>query len=220
MLSFTEENYLKAIYLVNDIEFSAGTNEIAHQLSVAPATANNMLKKLHAKELLVHERYGKNTLTDEGKKVALRVLRKHRLWETFLFQKLNFNWAEVHDVAEQLEHIVSSKLVDELDKLLGFPKTDPHGDAIPDKDGNIDMHTYHRLSNEPIGSICTIKGVIDSSKIFLEYLSSMDLAIDSKIKILSRNEFDGLTTFEVNQLRHTGSRQFAENVLVEVAEEG
>lgn len=214
MLSYTEENYLKAIYLINDIELSAGTNEIAHQLAVAPATANNMLKKLHAKDLLVHERYGKNTLTAEGKKVALRVLRKHRLWETFLFQKLNFNWAEVHEVAEQLEHIVSQKLIDELDKLLGFPKTDPHGDAIPDKDGNIDRYSYQQLSNSPVGTHCIMKGVIDSSKVFLEYLSSMDLALESKIKIISRNEFDGLTTFEVNGKEHTGSRQFAENVLV------
>lgn len=138
VLSYTEENYLKGIFKLT-IEMAdkteAGTNEIASHLGIKPASANDMLKKLKEKKLIKYERYGKSSLTKEGKKLAIEIVRKHRLWESFLFEKLAFNWDEVHEVAEQLEHIQSKKLIDKLDQFLNYPSTDPHGDPIPNAKG-------------------------------------------------------------------------------------
>ncbi len=138
VLSYTEENYLKGIFKLT-IEMAdkteAGTNEIANHLGIKPASANDMLKKLKDKKLIQYERYGKSSLTKEGKKLAIEIVRKHRLWESFLFEKLAFNWDEVHEVAEQLEHIQSKKLIDKLDQFLNYPSTDPHGDPIPNAKG-------------------------------------------------------------------------------------
>ncbi len=138
VLSYTEENYLKGIFKLT-IEMAdkteAGTNEIASHLGIKPASANDMLKKLKEKKLIKYERYGKSSLTKEGKKLAIEIVRKHRLWESFLYEKLAFNWDEVHEVAEQLEHIQSKKLIDKLDQFLNYPSTDPHGDLIPNAKG-------------------------------------------------------------------------------------
>lgn len=137
-LSYTEENYLKGLFKLT-IELGdkeeAGTNEIAAHLGVKPASVNDMLKKLKDKKLIQYERYGKSSLTKEGKKRAIEIVRKHRLWETFLHEKLAFNWDEVHEVAEQLEHIQSKKLIDKLDQFLEYPSIDPHGDPIPNAKG-------------------------------------------------------------------------------------
>jgi DtxR family transcriptional regulator, Mn-dependent transcriptional regulator len=133
-MTLVEENYIKALFHIsydNDKFRVVGTNELAHHLGVKPATANNMLKKLKEKKYLSYEKYGKISLTSTGKKSALLLVRKHRLWETFLYEKLDFTWDEVHEVAEELEHINSEKLIEKLDKLLNFPKFDPHGDPIP-----------------------------------------------------------------------------------------
>jgi DtxR family Mn-dependent transcriptional regulator len=138
VLSYTEENYLKGIFKLTielDDKAEAGTNEIANHLGIKPASANDMLKKLKDKKLIQYERYGKSSLTKEGKKLAIEIVRKHRLWESFLFEKLAFNWDEVHEVAEQLEHIQSKKLIDKLDQFLNYPSTDPHGDPIPNAKG-------------------------------------------------------------------------------------
>jgi len=138
VLSYTEENYLKGIFKLTievDDKSEAGTNEIANHLGIKPASANDMLKKLKDKKLIQYERYGKSSLTKEGKKLAIEIVRKHRLWESFLFEKLAFNWDEVHEVAEQLEHIQSKKLIDKLDQFLNYPSTDPHGDPIPNAKG-------------------------------------------------------------------------------------
>ncbi len=138
VLSYTEENYLKGIFKLTiemDDKEEAGTNEIANHLGIKPASANDMLKKLKDKKLIQYERYGKSSLTKEGKKLAIEIVRKHRLWESFLFEKLAFNWDEVHEVAEQLEHIQSKKLIDKLDQFLNYPSTDPHGDPIPNAKG-------------------------------------------------------------------------------------
>ncbi len=135
-LSKYEEDYLKALFhLTVERGTTAGTNELADYLGVSPASVNGMLKKLKAKTLVKHEKYAKPSLTKQGKRVAIELIRKHRLWETFLYEKMNFTWDEVHEVAEQLEHIRSDKLIEELDKFLGFPRLDPHGDAIPDAKG-------------------------------------------------------------------------------------
>jgi DtxR family Mn-dependent transcriptional regulator len=140
MLSFTEENYLKALWhltMDNTHKGDAGTNELAAHLNVKPATSNDMLKKLKEKKLVDYKKYGKSSLTNKGKKLAIEVVRKHRLWETFLYEKLEFTWDEVHEVAEQLEHIQSQKLVDKLDKFLNYPYFDPHGDVIPNAKGEM-----------------------------------------------------------------------------------
>lgn len=139
--SFTEENYLKAIYhLSADESKQVNTNQIAAILNTKAASVTDMLKKLSGKNLIDYERYQGVGLTDTGKTIALKIIRKHRLWEYFLVEKLSFGWDEVHDLAEQLEHIPSSELTDRLDEFLGFPKYDPHGDPIPDQSGAINVH--------------------------------------------------------------------------------
>lgn len=140
MLTFTEENYLKILLKINLIEpkkHQINSSDVAIKLNVKPATVNDMLKKLREKKLINFEKYGKVTLTNRGRKCALKVLRKHRLWETFLHEKLNFSLDEIHEVAEQLEHIKSDKLIDKLDDFLGYPKYDPHGEGIPDSMGKL-----------------------------------------------------------------------------------
>ncbi len=169
MLSQTEENYLKALLKIafSNVNTEVGTNELATLLTVKPATVSDMLKKLKEKELVDYEKYGKITLTTEGRKNAIEVLRKHRLWETFLYEKFEFTWDEVHEVAEQLEHIQSAKLIDMLDKFLDYPEFDPHGDPIPNKKGEIKVHFKKTLSDVEVGNSCKMVAVKDNSSSFL-----------------------------------------------------
>ena len=136
-LTKSEEDYLKALFqlLIEDNSEKVGNNQLAEYLKVSPASTNNMIKKLKTKNYVVSEKYGKLELTDEGRAIAVRLIRKHRLWETFLYNYLNFSWDEVHEVAEQLEHIKSYKLIDELDRFMDFPEKDPHGELIPNAKG-------------------------------------------------------------------------------------
>lgn len=218
MLSFTEENYLKALLQLSidagKANYEAGTNELASRLGVKPATVNDMLKRLKEKKLIHYEKYGKITLAAEGKRKAVEILRKHRLWETFLYDKLDFNWDEVHEVAEQLEHIQSAKLVEKLDKYLGFPEYDPHGDPIPDKNGVI--KTLHKkvLADITPGVTCRMVAVKDSSAAFLKYLNHLGLGLQSKIKVVHVHEFDHSLQIEINKKEHTVSQLFAQNIFV------
>ncbi|HEY9007720.1 metal-dependent transcriptional regulator [Ohtaekwangia sp.] len=216
MLSLTEENYLKALLkLTLEKETKeAGTNELAQLLQVKPATANDMLKKLKEKSLVMYEKYGKISLTTEGRKRGIEVIRKHRLWETFLYEKLDFTWDEVHEVAEQLEHIQSAKLVDKLDKFLGFPKYDPHGDVIPNAKGEMIVLSKKTLLEEEIGHNCRMVGVKDNSSAFLQYVDKVGLRINNDIKILSRQSYDDLIDIEVNGKRSSVSPKFAENIII------
>src|SRR6476620_10944195 len=164
MLSFTEKNYLKASYRLSEGGTKAVlTNEIAESMTTKPASVTDMVKKLSLKNLLGYEKYYGVKITKQGKSEALMVIRKHRLWETFLVEKLNFSWDEVHDVAEQLEHIKSEKLINKLDEFLGVPTEDPHGDPIPDATGRINANEKQLLSelNENQSGICV--GVKDTS---------------------------------------------------------
>ena len=216
MLSFTEENYLKAlqkIVLESCIE-KVGTNELATALLLKPATVNNMLKKLKEKELVHYEKYGKINLTKTGRKKALDIIRKHRLWETFLYEKLEFNWDEVHEVAEQLEHIKSEKLVDKLDKLLEYPDFDPHGDPIPNKKGEVKVQVKKTLSDVAVGSSCKMVAVKDDSSSFLQYVIKVGLELNSEIVVVSKQEYDAITVIEVNGLESIVSQLFTENILV------
>ena len=216
MLSFTEENYLKALQKIvfySGIE-KVGTNELATALLVTPATVSNMLKKLKEKELVDYERYGKITLTKTGRKKALDIIRKHRLWETFLYEKLEFNWDEVHEVAEQLEHIQSEKLVDKLDKLLEYPDFDPHGDPIPNKKGEVKVRVNKTLADVAVGSSCKIVAVKDDSSSFLKYVAKVGLELNSEIVVVSKQEYDAITVIEVNGTESSVSQLFSENIFV------
>jgi len=217
MLSSTEENYLKALLkLTFESESNeAGTNELAGLLVLKPATVNDMLKKLKEKQLVEYEKYGKITLSPKGKKNALDIIRKHRLWETFLYEKFKFTWDEVHEVAEQLEHIQSVKLIDKLDEFLGYPEFDPHGEPIPDSEGEIKQSFTNNLADVSIGDSCIMVSVKDNSSSFLQYVDKVGLAINSQIRVVSKQEYDALMVIEVNGKTSTVSQKFAENIYVE-----
>lgn len=217
MLSIAEENYIKrllSLTLDNPDKEGVGTNELATSLQVKPSTANDMLKKLRQKELIDYEKYGKIHLTQEGQKIGMDILRKHRLWETFLYQKLDFTWDEVHEVAEQLEHIQSEKLVEKLDKFLGFPHFDPHGDPIPNKEGEIQLLVKRMLSDEEVGSRCKMVAVKDNSAVFLNYVMELGLGINNRIEIVSRQDFDESMEISINGKVARVSKKFAQNIYV------
>ena len=217
MLSQTEENYLKALFHLTAEtagKSEAGTNEIAGTLNVKPATANDMLKKLKEKKLIHYEKYGKVSLTTFGKKQAIEIIRKHRLWETFLYECLEFTWDEVHEVAEQLEHIHSVKLIEKLEKFLAYPEFDPHGDPIPNARGELKMQTRKTLSEVAVGKTCKLIAVKDNSASFLQYAVKVGLGLSSKIKVTARHEFDATIDIEVNEKTSSVSQKFAENVFV------
>lgn len=216
MLSFTEENYLKALLKITLDSGIAevGTNELASSLDVKPATANDMLKKLKDKKYVDYKKYGKINMTRQGKKIAIDILRKHRIWETFLFEKLDFSWDEVHEVAEQLEHIHSQKLIDKLDKFLDYPEFDPHGDPIPNKNGQLKVQFKKTLSEVEPGTSCKMVAVKDNSSTFLKYVVNVGLGLNNEISVLSKNEYDSISLIEVNGKKSSVSQKFAENIYV------
>lgn len=215
-LSYSEENYLKCIFKIgNESEIQeAGTNALAEYLAVKPASVNEMLKKLKEKKLVEYEKYGKIKLTKTGREHAIDIIRKHRLWETFLYEKLEFRWDEVHEIAEELEHINSKKLIDRLDKYLNFPEYDPHGDPIPNDKGVLKKQSKKTLSQIEVGETCKMVAVKDNSSSFLQYVLSLGLGINNKIKVISREDFDHQTTIEINDDQKIVSSKFAENIFV------
>ena len=216
MLSFTEENYLKAIYRLSGAgENPVLTNDLADSMKTKAASATDMVKKLASKKLISYQKYYGANLTSKGKTDALMVIRKHRLWETFLVQKLGFSWDEVHEVAEQLEHIQSKTLIEKLDTFLGFPKTDPHGHPIPDANGKIKEVKQVQLSEFPVRKKCVVRAVKNGSPSFLQYLSKIGIRIGVMLSINEKVEFDGSTEISIeNKKRIFISREAAENLLV------
>ena len=216
MLSFTEENYLKAIYRLSEGGLKAVlTNEIAESMSTKAASVTDMIKKLSNKKLISYEKYYGAKITNRGKSQALSVIRKHRLWETFLVEKLQFSWDEVHDVAEQLEHIQSPLLIEKLDEFLGYPTADPHGHPIPDKEGNVQSLKLVPLSESATSKKGVIRAVKDGSPAFLQYLSKIGIYIGAKIEIMDKIEFDSsLEVMIDNKSRVFISRDAAENLLI------
>jgi DtxR family transcriptional regulator, Mn-dependent transcriptional regulator len=216
MLSYTEENYLKTIYRLSEGGFKAVlTNEIAESMNTKAASVTDMIKKLSSKELVSYEPYYGVKITKLGKLGALRVIRKHRLWETFLVDKLHFNWDEVHEVAEQLEHIQSALLIEKLDEFLGFPTADPHGHPIPDKNGKIQSIRQIPLSESVPNKNAVVRSVKDGSPSFLQYLSKIGIYIGATIAILEKVEFDGSLEIVIdNKKKVFISRDAAENLLV------
>ena len=216
-LSQTEENYLKAIYKLHEQSAkSASTNAIADILSTSAASVTDMLKKLADKNLVHYQKYKGAKLTDTGKSTATSLVRKHRLWEVFLIEKLNFKWDEVHDIAEQLEHVQSDKLVDELDDFLDNPKYDPHGDPIPDKQGRFKLRQQVLLHQLEIGESGVLVGVREQNKLFLNHLDDLQLKIGSQIRINGINAYDEMLEIEVdNQRKEKISKKVSEKIFVQ-----
>jgi DtxR family Mn-dependent transcriptional regulator len=216
-MTFSEENYLKAIYHLSTFdEAEVSTNAIAEMMDTKASSVTDMLKKLAEKELVYYKKYQGTSLTEKGRLMAKMIVRKHRLWEVFLVEKLDFTWDEVHDVAEQLEHIRSEKLIDKLDDFLGHPTEDPHGDPIPD--GNGKMITVDKLllseAKENQEVICV--GVKDTSAEFLQYLDRQGIALGSKIKIVAIEPFDLSVIIKIDKKQVIVSDKTATNLYVKL----
>jgi len=216
MFSQSEENYLKAIYhLGSDSKKGISTNAIAKQLDTKASSVTDMIRKLSDKDLVVYKKYQGVTLTDFGKRTAVSIIRKHRLWEVFLVDNLNFSWDEVHEVAEQLEHIKSPKLINELDAFLGFPKQDPHGDPIPDEDGNLQVIEKSLLSEMKKGEEGVCVGVNDSSSKFLQFLDKQEIALGKQIKVIDIEPFDDSFLIQLNDKTLSISNKIANNLYIQ-----
>ena len=215
MFTLSEENYLKAIYhLESDSKKGISTNAIAKSLETKASSVTDMIKKLSEKEVVLYVKYQGVTLTEFGKKTAANIVRKHRLWEVFLVEKLNFSWDEVHDVAEQLEHIKSPKLINQLDALLGFPTHDPHGDPIPDKDGNVNTVDKILLSTFTKNESGVCVGVNDSSSEFLRFLDKKKITLGKKITVLEKEDFDDSLSIEIDGEKLSISKKIANNLYI------
>lgn len=215
MQSFTEENYLKIIYhLSNNNDQAVQTNAIAERMQTKAASVTDMMRKLAEKELVAYKKYQGVRLTDSGRSAAVNVVRKHRLWEVFLVEKLNFKWDEVHDIAEELEHINSAELVDRLDEFLAFPKNDPHGDPIPDKHGRFTNNTFVKLSKLKSGDQGIILGVSEHSSGFLKHLEKVGLTLGRQVSILDTIDFDGSVELLIENKKINISREVAKHILI------
>jgi DtxR family transcriptional regulator, Mn-dependent transcriptional regulator len=216
-MNFTvaEENYIKAIWHLQRYQTDVTTNLLANELQTRPASVTDMLKKLKTKKIVHYEKYQGFSLTADGKKIALGVIRRHRLWEFFLAEKLKFGWDEVHAVAEELEHVSSKKLIDKLDEYLGFPRVDPHGDPIPDNQGKIENPALLPLTDVQNNKLLEIAGVGNQSTELLELLKHKKLQIGTKLEIKKRFEFDNSLKIKIrNTPAFTISEQLAKNLLV------
>lgn len=216
MFSQSEENYLKAIFHLTTAEKNGiSTNAIAEKLATKPSSVTDMIRKLSDKKVVSYKKYYGVALTNSGRKIAANIVRKHRLWEVFLVEKLQFSWDEVHDVAEQLEHIHSPKLIQQLDLFLGFPTQDPHGDPIPDKDGNLKTIEKRLLSTLLKNESGVCIGVDDSSSEFLQFLDKRGITLGKQIKVLEKEAFDDSLTIEINQQKMTISKKIANNLYIQ-----
>ncbi|MEN1784274.1 MAG: metal-dependent transcriptional regulator [Bacteroidota bacterium] len=210
-----EENYIKTIFhLAKGGNQLIATNAIAMEMTTKPSSVTDMAKKLAEKGLVTHVRYQGISLTPLGRKTALTIVRKHRLWEVFLVAKLNFKWDEVHEVAEQLEHIKSEKLIDRLDAMLDFPKYDPHGDPIPTKNGAFQERDKQLLSELSVGSQGLCVGVKDTSSAFLQFLDKHHIALGQTLQVLEREDFDDSLSIQIGDRRLHISNQIASNLFV------
>lgn len=215
MLSQTEENYIKAIYhLTHGKEQSASTNALSESLKTKPASVSDMLKKLANKDLINYEKYRGVFLTQKGLKEALKIIRKHRLWEVFLVDKLNFAWDEVHDIAEQLEHIQSTVLTDKLDNYLGYPTNDPHGDPIPSAAGEISKHYQLTIKDLGLQVKAVVVGVKDSSASFLQYLNKIGISLGSELIVIEQIAYDQSLEIQIENNKQIISKEVAKNIYV------
>lgn len=216
MLSSAEENYLKAIfYLSENGHKNVSTNDLADAMKTRAASASDMIRKLSAKGFLDHEKYKGVFISESGRREALRIVRKQRLWEVFLVEKLHFQWDQVHDVAEQLEHVRSPLLTERLDEFLGHPKYDPHGDPIPDAQGEYSLKPKVQLSQLPVGATATLVAVNDTGTLFLKYLDKIGAYIGAEIELTDRVEYDGSVQITIDGKNPLFiSREAADNLMV------
>ncbi len=216
MHTLSEENYLKIIYFLERRDGEkASPTAIAETLGNSPASVVDMLKKLSDKKLIHYDKIRGARLTESGKKTALGIVRNHRLWEVFLHEKLGYSWEEVHPLAEQLEHVHDPVLADRLDKYLGFPQYDPHGDPIPGQDGKIARLPRTTLLEIGQGKKCRVVAVKDTSTAFLQYLRKLNIGIGTNVKVAEIIEFDGSLALLVNGEKTTVSKKFAQNIIVD-----
>lgn len=214
-MTTSEENYLKAIYhLTQVMPKGVNTNAIAASLDTKASSVTDMIKKLAEKELVTYQKYQGVNLTELGKLSAKMIIRKHRLWEVFLVEKLGFTWDEVHEVAEELEHIQSEKLINQLDQFLGFPRYDPHGDPIPNAKGEIQLENKWLLSEIEVGLKVTCIGVKDSSADFLKYLDKQKIALGTTLQLLEKESFDGTLKIGIGNQVLVISDKIANNLFV------
>jgi DtxR family Mn-dependent transcriptional regulator len=216
MHSLTEENYLKGLFHLADEEGAVGVNELSRHLGIKMPTVNSMVKKLSDKGLVHYESYKPLRLTDLGRKEAALIIRKHRLTEMFLVEKMGFGWESVHEIAEQIEHIKSPEFFEKMDELLGYPKTDPHGSPIPDKNGKMPSMHHIRLSECRAGDTVKLVTVTHSSQEFLKYLNSRELALGLTLKIKSLEVYDGSMIVAYNKhTRESLSKTVCDALLVQ-----
>ncbi len=215
MTTKAEENYLKAIFKVVERERkSASTNAIAREIQTSAASVTDMIKRLADKELVNYEKYRGVTLTDLGRSLATDLVRRHRLWETFLVDKLGFKWNEVHDLAEELEHIDSNELVRRLDTFLNHPRFDPHGDPIPSEEGKFTLRSQLPLNSLQPGETGEVVGVREHGDAFLKHLEDLGIVLGNRVRVDEINDFDGLLKVAIGEHRHTISEKVAGNVYV------
>jgi DtxR family Mn-dependent transcriptional regulator len=210
----SEENYLKAIFHLQEKEGTVTTNALAEKLHTKPASVTDMMKKLSAKKLLHYKPYYGFSLSAEGKKIALFIVRRHRLWEYFLAEKLKFDWNEVHLLAEELEHVSNKQLIDRLEKYLGFPQFDPHGDPIPDNKGKIKSLNKVALFELPFNQSAEVRQVTNQSKEMLEILEHKNIGIGTKLEVKKHFDFDHSFELRIRNITVTISEQLAKNIFV------
>lgn len=214
MNSLTEENYLKAIFHLIDTEQKVTVNELSKFLNIKMPSVNSMMKKFAQKNWVIYESYKPIKVTNIGVIEAARIVRKHRLTEMFLVEKMGFGWENVHEIAEQLEHIQSEDFFDKMDEILSYPKIDPHGEPIPDKDGNIINQNYHKLSECKINETVILTSVTISTDDFLNYLNQRNLALGAEILIKNIEKFDGSMQIEFSDKTEVLSKMVCEKLLV------
>lgn len=214
MITLSEENYLKAIFHLVDASNQVTVNEISKFLSIKMPSVNSMMKKFAEKGWVIYESYKPLILTKEGKIQAAQVVRKHRLTEMFLVEKMGFGWEEVHDIAEQIEHIKSERFFDKIDELLHYPKVDPHGSPIPDKNGTIIENNYKKLSECRENQVVIFKSISESTKEFLNYLNQKELALEVEIHILEKDDFDKTLLVSYEDRKEKFSQIVSEKLLV------
>lgn len=214
-ISPSEEDYLKAIYHKTTADAPVvSTTLLAEEMGAKPSSVTDMVQRLSEKSLVIYQKYKGVKLSDTGNTKALSIIRKHRLWEVFLVNKLHFSWDEVHDIAEQLEHIQSEALTDRLASFLGHPKTDPHGDPIPTKEGNIQSQKKTLLNQAPLHTPCVCVGVEDSSAPFLQFLDKFNIGLGAAIEVKEKEVFDGSLLVSIAGKEQRISKQIAQNLYI------
>lgn len=215
MNSFTEENYLKALFNLAGEKGEIGVGDLSRHLAIKMPTVTSMMKRLADKKLVHYETYKPLRLTEKGRKEAALIIRKHRLTEMYLVEKMGFGWEEVHEIAEQIEHIQSPAFFDKMDQLLGYPKIDPHGAQIPDKNGKFAWITYDRLCDCRPGDTVRLAAVAHSVSDFLKFLNHRHIHLGLRLQVRSIEPFDGSTVIAYDNRQETLSRMVCERLLVE-----